>query len=363
MNRRGVALAANIPETFFPIAPDVPVTIVAFGANDIMDVPWKTIVRMYARRLKTRTYATLEEYAASFFTFIERSSALRSPHLQADRVRRCVASLWTDYRDRIEAVADEHETMSASERRAELATILREDRRDYEGRPDLAVLGEGFGACVVTTYGELIDQIEEDAFGDLQLTQQLRGELRSVLALMYEKEWCHPHDESGIAFAGLGNDEPFPSVLVYSVGTVVAGRLRYMRRDSVNIGMDIQAGVVPFAHRETIDTVVDGIHPDLIGAIRGELNDIALAPHGIRIKGAVQAHVEDHHVAPFMAAVSQLERREMALMAQALVTISTFTEPAGAAVLSKSNGFAWVTQDKSARYPTQEPHYGTARPE
>jgi hypothetical protein len=219
-----------MPETFFPIAPDVPVAIVAFGANDMMGVPWETIVRMYARQLGTQTFATLEEYAASFFAFIERSNSLYPSQLQAERVRRCVASLWTDYRDRIEAISDGRVTTSAAERRADLATILYEDRRDCERRPDLAALGEGFGARVVATYGDQIDQLEFETFGDLQLTQQVRSELRSILALMYEKEWCHPHDESEIAIAGMGDDEPFPSLLVYSVGTVVAGRGRVRGR-------------------------------------------------------------------------------------------------------------------------------------
>jgi hypothetical protein len=363
MNRRGVALAANIPETFFSIAPGVPVTVVAFGASDMMGVPWETIVPMFARQLGTQTYATLEEYGASFFAFIERSNALFPAKLQAERACRCIASVWTDYRDRIEAIADERATMSAAERRAELATILREDRHEYEGRSDAAALGQGFGAHVVATYAGQIDELEADTFADLQLTQELRAELRSVLALMYEKEWCHPHDESGIALAGMGDDEPFPSVLVYSVGSVLAGRLRYMRGESVNIGVDLEAAVVPFAHRETIDTIVDGIHPDLIGAIRGELNDAAIGPHGIRIKSDLQAHVEEHHVAPFISAVAQLPRREMARLAEALVTVSTFAKTAGVATLSRAGGFAWVTHDNPVRYPNQRLYYGTARSE
>jgi hypothetical protein len=345
MNRRGVALAANVTETLLPIAPDVPVAIVSFGANDMMGVPWETIVRMYARQLGTRTFATLEEYAASLFAFVEGSNALFPPQLQAERMRRCVTSLWADYRARIDAIAEERATTSAAELRDELATILREDRGDCEHRPEVAGLGEGFGSRVLATHGEQIDELEYETFGDMQLTQELRAELRSVLALMYEKEWCHPHDESGIALAGMGDDEPFPSVLVYSVGTVVAGRLRHMRRQSANIAVDLEATVVPFAHRETIDTIVDGIHPDLIGAICD-----------------MQAHVEEH-TAPFMAAVAHLPRREMVGMAQALVTVSTFGEPASVAMLSKAGGFDWLTHDNPARYPSQGLYYGTARSE
>ena len=347
MNGRGIALATSEPESIFGIAPGVPVAIVAFGANDMMGVPWETIVRMYARQLGTRTYATLEEYAVSFFAFIERSDALCPPQLQVERVRRCVASIWADYRDRIEAIADQRATTSAAERRTELATILREDWRDCEGRADVAALDEGFGARVVATYGEQIDELEDETFGDMQLTQELRAELRSVLAMMYEKEWCHPHDESEIAIAGMGDDERFSSALVYSVGTVVAGRLRYMLRQSLNIGVDLEAGVVPFAHREIIDTLVDGIHPDLVGAIRGEL----------------KAQVEEQHAEPFMAALAQLPRREMVRMAEALVTMSTFAASACVAILSKADGFARVTHDNLVRYPSQELYHGTARSE
>jgi hypothetical protein len=35
---------------------------------------------------------------------------------------------------------------------------------------------------------------------------------------MYGKEWFHPADDSGLVIAGMGESEPFPTLLEYRVG-------------------------------------------------------------------------------------------------------------------------------------------------
>lgn len=103
MNRRGVALAADsavtlgngkkiyhTAEKLFAIAPGLPVAIMTYGAADIMDAPWETVIKMYAAKLGAQRFDTLEEYAANFLGFIEGSTALFSPAKQAEYVRNLV---------------------------------------------------------------------------------------------------------------------------------------------------------------------------------------------------------------------------------------------------------------------------------
>ena len=70
-------------------------------------------------------------------------------------------------------------------------------------------------------------------------------------------------NKRGIALAAdsavIGDVEPFPALLYYRVGTVAAGKLRYVQAAESRVGSLSTAAVMPFAHRETIDMIINGI--------------------------------------------------------------------------------------------------------
>jgi hypothetical protein len=258
--------------------------------------------------LGERTFGAIDEYADNFFSYIETSSVLFPAHKQTESFRRCVRSIWSDYRDRIQTCGDS------------LSIILGEDRDELLATENLPALDADFGARVVEAYTSELDQLENEIFGDMNLTKPLREELRELVALMYAKDWCLPADEGCVVFAGLGNAEPFPSVLAFAVSTVVAGTLRRVRRHAVRIGPDCDSGVIPFGRRETIDTLVEGIHPDLL-AMRNQLRPLIF-----------------EHQSPFMDSIAELSRQNLARMAESLVTLSAIDQPVQVALLTKGDG-------------------------
>jgi hypothetical protein len=308
LNRRGVALAADGTSVIFPIS-SVPVAIMTLG-NSVMDVPWEVVVENYTHELGERTFATLDEYSNDFFSYMETSSVLFPPQKQAECFRRCVRSIWSDYRDRIKTCGDS------------LSVVLGEDRRELLAAEGLSALEADFGTRVVDSYASELDELEHEIFGDMKLTKPLRADLRAIIAMMYGTDWCHPPDDGCVVFAGMGDDEPFPSVLAFAVSTVAAGKLRRAPRYAVRIGPDCDAGVMPFGRRETIDTLVEGIHPDLL-ALTSEL----------------RPHVFTHHSSPFMASIAELSRNNLARMAESLLTLSAIDEPLQVALLTKGDSF------------------------
>jgi hypothetical protein len=308
LNRRGVALAAAGSNAIFPIS-SAPVAIMTLGTS-LMDVPWEVAVENYAHELGERMFASLEEYADNFFDYIETSNALFPPEKQAECFRRCVRSVWSDYRDRIQTCGDS------------LSIVLAEDRRELLAAGGLSELEADFGTRVVDAYASELDELENEIFGDMKLPKPLRIELRAIVALMYGKDCCHPADDNSVVFAGMGDDDPFPSVLAFAVSTVAAGKLRRAPRYAVRIGPGCGAGVMPFGRRETIDTLVEGIHPDLLALVS------ELRPHAF----------EDHS-SPFMTAIADLSRGSLARMAESLVTLSAIDEPLQVALLTKGDGF------------------------
>ena len=303
LNRRGVALAAAASNAIFPIS-SAPVAIMTLGAS-MMDIPWEVIAANYIHHLGERTFATIDEYADDFFSYIEMAGALFPPQKQIECFSRCVRSIWSDYSDRMHTCGDS------------LGSILAEDRRELLDADDLCPAN--FGDQVVQAYASALDELESEIFGYTNLTDALRAELRATVAQMYGKDWCHPSDDGYVIFAGTGSDEPFPSVLAYAVSTVVAGRLRRARRDVVRIGPDCDAGILPFGRRETIDLLIDGIHPDLL-AFANELQ-----PHGF-----------ERQPAPFVPCIAELSRRGLARIAESLVMLSAVDEPIQLALLAKN---------------------------
>jgi hypothetical protein len=182
---------------------------------------------------------------------------------------------------------------------------------------------------------------------------------------MFGKEWIHPAERSGVVIAGIGEEEPFPAVLEYCVGTVASGRLRYLKEESCRVGVDVEASVIPFAQRQTIDTIIAGIHPELMVKNFHEVDRLVARVVGRaskakgkklveQFKEDFEQYVAERYDGPFMAAVSGLPRQDLAKMAEALVSLTAFVmrmtadqeetvaEPIDVAILSKGDGFTWV---------------------
>ena len=378
MNRRGIALAADsavtlgdskkiyhTAEKLFLISPSLPVGIMTFGCADMMDVPWETIVKMYARKLGAGAFNTLEEYAASFLSFIEESSALFPAEKQAECVKRSVGAIWSGYRSQLEENMDESRSMTSAGKREALIEIIRKDQAQFKKYRRLNGVAASYGAHVAEVHANELDELEATIFEGIKLTRQLRRDLRNTVEFMFGKEWVHPAERSGVVVAGMGEEEPFPAVVQYCVGTVAAGRLRQLQETSCRVGVEVEASVIPFAQRETIDTIIAGIHPELmsknfnevdrlVGRVLGRASKAKGKKLVEQFKEDFEQYVAERYDGPFMAAVSGLPRQDLAKMAEALVSLTAFVmrmtadqeetvaEPIDVAILSKGDGFKWV---------------------
>ena len=115
MNKRGIALAADsavtlgngkkiyhTAEKLFSLSPSIPVAIMTFGAADMMNVPWETVVKIYAQKLDSRRFDTLDQYAKDFLSFIESATSLFPPEDQKSHVEGAVRAVWSGlYRDKL----------------------------------------------------------------------------------------------------------------------------------------------------------------------------------------------------------------------------------------------------------------------
>lgn len=382
MNKRGIALAADsavtlgngkkiyhTAEKLFSLSPSLPIAIMTFGAADMMSVPWETVVKIYAQKLGSRRFDTLDQYAKDFLSFIEGATTLFPIEDQNSHVEGAVRAVWSGlYNDKLAERFGESSQASDADKIAALTEIVHSDHEIWTKKySDLEGLGPDYGARVVKVYKDVIDRVEKQAFAGLKLPATLRADLRKTVSFMYSKEWFHPVDDSGVVIAGMGESEPFPVLFEYRVGTVAAGKLRYAKTDEARVGT-ADAVVIPFAQRETIDMIIGGIHPRLRSKLIDEVErwmpnggKTAKAKHPERIEKKkrefveyLRAEIREGYDQPFMGAVSALPRKDLAKMAEVLVNLTAFlmrmtvdqnetvAEPIDVALLSKCDGFIWV---------------------
>jgi hypothetical protein len=69
--------------------------------------------------------------------------------------------------------------------------IIHGDHELWMKCDDLADLGSDYGARVVKTYEEVLDQIEAQVFEGMKLTHSLKSDLRKTVSFMFGKQWFH----------------------------------------------------------------------------------------------------------------------------------------------------------------------------
>jgi hypothetical protein len=222
---------------------------------------------------------------------------------------------------------------------------------------------------VIASYSAVLEDAERSVFGPDELPADIREGLRTTLR-MYLSRASFPGPSSGLVIAGMGEAEPFPGLLFCRVGPVVKGRLKLHLLDHAKITHDDTAMIMPFAQRETIDMIIQGIHPDLAERLPVLMADCleASPPHKKaagndvpdaveRFQTSVQQEISKRS-GPFMDAVGALPRHDLAAMAEALVSLTAFRAhacageketvggPIDVAILSKGDGFVWVKRKR-----------------
>ena len=382
MNKRGIALAADsavtlgngrkiyhTAEKLYSLSPSIPVAVMTFGAADMMNVPWETVVKIYAQKLGNRTFDTLDQYAKDFLSFIEGATSLFPPEDQKSHIGGAVRAVWSGlYRDKLTERIGESSKSSEADKISVLTEIVHNDHEIWANKySDIEGLGSEYGSQIVKAYEDVIGHVEKQVFEGMKLPRSLKSDLRKTVSFMYGKQWFHPADESGVVIAGMGESEPFPAVFQYRVGTIAAGKLRYAKVEEARVG-PADAVVLPFAQRETIDMIINGIHPQLRTTLIDDFgrwtasngkNGKAKRPdRGQKRKQEFSDYLREQilnrYDSPFMDAVSALPRQDLAKMAEALVNLTAFLMrmtadqqetvggPIDVALLSKCDGFIWI---------------------
>ncbi|MFW5879721.1 MAG: hypothetical protein ACOCUV_02745 [bacterium] len=192
------------------------------------------------------------------------------------------------------------------------------------------------------------------------------------------------HDQflqfSGLIFVGFGEKEIFPKLVPVNISILVEGKIRYNidenRKGIIDHAND--ACITLFAQTDVIDTILQGISPELNNISTSVFNSFIIKfLEEVKSKGGVTEQLKDlldtldishfvkkyqeafgniiqqKYVYPLLNAVSQLSKEDLAEMAESLVYLTylkrrfTMAEesvggPVDIAVITKGDGFIWI---------------------
>jgi hypothetical protein len=392
MNRLAIVMAADSASTvthytdhgseeryfkgankIFQLSDHHPVGLMIFDSADILRVPWEIVVKAFRANLSKKSFNTLQEYAAEFFSFLE-----QSPKLFPSDVQKIVflenarsAAIRSTMRDNI-----------ASE--VEADRIARNDsmvksRRAYI---DSLVMPPNIDAAhtdqtISAWRGDLVDMINEwadplrvnfpsdmNAFAELGILEVLKDPGKQLGA-------------TGLVFAGFGDDDIFPAFVEYTSCGIVAGKHVSHEIKQVAVSHDLPAWLDSFAQTDMCDTFSLGISRDVYISVMDCLNEglADFAKSAVVAAGADAAAIPDikavvdvarrsmgeaimtrakrEHALPLRRVLGVLPVDEMAELAETLINLQSLKEkvtkksetvggPVDVAIITKNEGLIWA---------------------
>ena len=140
---------------------------------------------------------------------------------------------------------------------------------------------------------------------------------------------------SGLVFIGYGRTEVFPSSEQILIWEKVGDRIKYDRGSAIHVGDgESPAWIVPYAQTNVEKTIVQGIHPEIKDLIFRTFSNI-MCQIGQNIPGfnaglysnlfksQIEGYISANHVDPLMDTIINLDKEDMADMAESIVSLTS----------------------------------------
>lgn len=406
MNKEAIALAADSAATIstgkiyptnkvFMLSKFCPVGIMIYGNGEIMRVPWEPIIKLFRDHISNDDpYKDLEDYAVAFIEFLDKNKYLFPEYQQNGWFGGMVSNHFTniknDYDRRIKILENAGVDIEGSVKTIEIKSCIDKLINKLENEDVVwNTISHAHRNWVQGVYYDIISEIRDEIFDDIQLDNESRRKLELIAALGFYRH------ATGIVIAGFGVHNLFPVVVSYAVGGLVDNRLVYqkLKRDEMSFKKD--GMIIPFAQSDVIDTFLNGIDPEfneylhekvfptvfesqdlLINSILKDLKKLKrnvdddtflkeLQSKYGQFKNRVKPTLDKfknnmmdikvlRNRYPMISAVGFLPKDELAVMAESLLTLTSLKrrysldslESVGGdidvAVISKSDGFVWI---------------------
>ena len=417
MNKSAVALAAdsavtipsergqkifNTVNKLFTLSKFQPVAVMVCGSAQTMDVPWETIIKEYRKKLGRRSFAHLEAYAESLLRFLAGSRILFPAARQKEYLRMAVSALLHRINSDIQAQVKRHLEKSSqitAEQITKIAAAEVEKRfKEFKRMKNLPGFSNAFAARLQRKFSVVITEVRKKVFQDLPLASSDVSKLNAMAGWLFVRDNFRLRGASGLVIAGFGELDIYPRLTEFIVEGVIENKLRYRSQRHVQIGDKTVASILPIAQSEVVRGFIDGMDPGMEELLNRFLDEVfsnypsALLNHFPNLTGSAKADAAKKTQAaskeilrkfreafegfrrqtlvdPIVSTAAILPKDELAAMAEALVSLTSFKRkfspdaetvggPVDVAILSKGDGFVWIKR-KHYFKPELNPHFLT----
>ena len=412
LNREAVALAAdsavtligpdaskpdaskiyNTANKLFALSSYQPVAVMIYGNVTFGTIPWTTLIKEYNRKLGSKTYRTIDKYAADFFTYIlSATKHLSNQALQQqveskaqwelDELRRAIKPFLIDPTSTIK-----NRLIACTEER--IASLCSELIEDISQKEAEKIINN------VIDWPTMLDK----SLGGLPVNNQIRNNAKAMVNASLRSISYSPL-RSGIVVAGFGTKECYPAISHRLIGGIIMGKVLTRLVESRQIDDSLPCTMLGFAQDDMVATFMSGIHPsvtlDSYFSEVGQIYDVAvkylirhlqrrfnipLSEENIlelerqmaqiwaygtkRLEDPIDLFA-DKHAQRIMSIVQWLPQEELAEMAATLVNLTSFKRrvtpdentvggPVDVAVITKGDGFGWIKR-KNLHYTESNP--------
>lgn len=389
LNKRAVAIAAdsavtlgnthkvlNTGNKLFSLSKYAPVGIAIYGTASLMDTPWEVIIKHYKRKIGSRKFLYMKEYAIDFIAFLKDHEFFTPESCQKQYLQLQMQSFY----DIVEKNAKENSLFLTNQPQAiiddlhsclnqnKACTDIFDDFRDFT-LSDLNAYAKKEIDEVIKSKPYLTTQSQIDTFVESYYYYMRIASIGRNL-------------ESGLVFFGYGEEEIYPCV--YEVLTTIGfqGRLQYRFKESTEIKNDgVPAAIMPFAQVNVTQTIIRGINPTfydilsktfsdsmitfrsqvsaLVRSIKGletladGIDKIDPNPSANAFTQNSQVQFRQNYTMPLLNTINNMGIEDMANVAESFVSLTSLVRrmspgeetvggPVDVAVISKGDGFIWI---------------------
>ena len=394
MNRNAISMAAdsavtigehitihNSANKLFSLSKVAPVGMIMYANGMLMNVPMEIIIKDYKKRLKKKTYDYLKDYVDDFLGYISANAELLRFSINEESYvisvfMSLVNGLLGDRKNCIEDIKSKKK-----------APLTPEELRVAED--DAIVITLTFiKEQPIVSYFAFEQYVREkykgkfiDVLSNIKDFSWINNEKKEVIADQACKLFDTRFDRDcyvGVAIAGYGEKEIFPSLTHLHISGWIDGKLRFTQIETVEINERQDSSIIPLAQTDVMQTFLFGINDTIVGELSREIpNQIItnidsiddsffatgskddLKKQLVGITGGILKHliqsVNDNYMRPVIKSVATLPIEELGLLAESMINITsvrrkvaldrnvgTVGGPIDVAIITKGDGFIWL---------------------
>jgi hypothetical protein len=358
-----------------------------YNAASFMGTPWETIIKVYRKQLKNKSFNTLNEYQVDFLAFLKSKKYYTDDTIQSDFLKLFTLDIVNLIINDAIAINNSITLNPTAENRV---VFLENLEVKVDNLMNNWIIQTNFCPEFEDYTFENFEAYSNDIFNEINENRFIQNEIivsdelflkikKTVFYLLRAKE--NFNSFTGLIFTGFGEDEIYPSLIPVFISMVIDNRLHYFIDDNqiAKISNDNSGSINPFAQTDVINTILTGIDPSLnniylnnFEELLKKYNQTILAAIGdtnpllteqisnLDINAIVgefnslnQQIKRENYIVPLMDAVSNLDKEDLAEMAESLIYLTylkrriTFAEesvggPVDVAIISKGDGFVWI---------------------